>query len=155
MGTCKQLQTAKHTFNRLAFPLLTLSLRGRGKGEGAAAIIFAVIGTLLFSSSAALTANLDEILTKRKPEATIDLATKQGVEAVKGEWRYSDTKIIEVDFKGPGADGQPSNTENKAYDFTPHAGGSDFDDSKWEVIDPATLDKASLRRETRLQLVQN
>src|SRR6266545_5319541 len=83
----------------------------------------------------------NESLAKRKPEATIDLATKQGVEAVKGAWRYSDTKIVEVDFKAAGADGQPGNTPNKTYDFTPHAGGAGFDDSKWEVIDPTTLDK--------------
>jgi gluconolactonase len=119
----------------------TLSLRGRGKGDGAAAIIVAAIGTLLFSSSVAFTANLEESLAKRKPEATIDLAAKQGVETVKGAWRYSDTKIIEVDFRAPGADGQPSHTQNRSYDFTPHAEGVDFDDTKWEVIDPATLDK--------------
>jgi gluconolactonase len=82
-----------------------------------------------------------ESLTQRKPEATIDLATKQGVEAVKGAWRYSDTKIIEIDFKAAGADGQPGSAANKAYDFTPRAGGADFDDSRWEVIDPTTLDK--------------
>jgi gluconolactonase len=140
MTAYKQRQPAEHTFGRLTFRL-TLSLRGRGKGEGAAAVIAAVIGTLLLSSSLALSANPDESLAKRKPEATIDLGTKQGVEAVKGEWRYSDTKIIELDFKAPGADGQPSNTQNKTYDFTPHAGGADFDDSKWQVIDPATLDK--------------
>lgn len=141
MRACKPLQTAKQAFNRPAFRL-TLSLRGRGKSEGAASIVAAVvIGILLFSSSLALTASLDEALAKRKPEATIDLATKQGVEAVKGAWRYSDTKIIEVNFKAPGADGQPSPTQNRTYDFTPHAGGANFDDSKWEVIDPATLDK--------------
>ena len=88
-----------------------------------------------------LGASPDEILAKRKPEATIDLAKKEGVQLVKGEWRYSDTKIIEVDFGAAGADGQASNIQNKAYDFTPHAGGVEFDDSKWEVIDPTTLDK--------------
>jgi gluconolactonase len=136
------MNTPNVTSQRLSLSsILTLSLRGRRKGEGAAAIIAAAIGTLLFSSSVALTANLDETLAKRKPEATIDLATKQGVETVKGAWRYSDTKIVEVDFKAPGADGQPSNTPNKAYDFTPHAGGANFDDSKWEVIEPTTLDR--------------
>ena len=120
---------------------LTLSLRGKRKGEGTRAIIALATGTLLFSSSLALTANLDESLAKRKPEATIDLGTREGVQLVKGEWRYSDTKIIEVNFKAAGADGQPSNTPNKTYDFTPHAGGSDFDDSQWEVIDPNTLDR--------------
>ena len=82
-----------------------------------------------------------ESLVGRKPEATIDLATRQGVETVKGQWRYSDTKIVEVDFRSAGADGQPSGAPNKAYDFTPHAGGADFDDSNWEVIDPTTLDQ--------------
>jgi hypothetical protein len=126
--------------------LLTLSLRGlrgRGKGEGAAVIIGAAIGigTLLFSSSVAFTANLDESLAKRKPDATIDLGKEAGVQLVKAEWRYSDTKIVEVDFKAAGADGQPSGAPSKAYDFTPRAGGIEFDDSKWEVIDPTTLDK--------------
>jgi gluconolactonase len=141
MRACKQLQTAKQALNRLTFLFLALSLRGRGKGEGAAAIIAGVIGTLLLSSTIALTANHDEPLAKRKPEATIDLATKEGAQLVKGEWRYSDTKIVEIDFKAAGADGQPTGALNKAYDFTPHAGGADFDDSKWEVIDPTTLDK--------------
>ena len=84
---------------------------------------------------------LDETLAQRKPEATIDLATKAGAQLVRGEWRYSDTKIIEVDFKSAGADSQPTGAPNKAYDFTPHAGRPDFDDSKWEVIDPTILDR--------------
>ncbi len=84
---------------------------------------------------------LDETPAQRKPEATIDLATKAGAQLVRGEWRYSDTKIIEVDFKSAGADSQPTGAPNKAYDFTPHAGRPDFDDSKWEVIDPTILDR--------------
>ena len=96
---------------------------------------------LLLSASIAAAVSPEELLAKRKPDATIDLGTRRGVEAVKGEWRYSDTKIIEVDFKSAGPDGQPTGAPHKAYDFTPHAGGADFDDSKWEVIDPATLDK--------------
>ena len=82
-----------------------------------------------------------DILAKRKPEATINLATREGVQSIKGDWRYSDTRIIEVDFKAAGPDGQPGSTPNKAYDFTPHAGRADFDDSKWEVIDPTSLGK--------------
>ena len=75
-----------------------------------------------------------------KPEATIDLATKAGVDLVKGQWRYSDTKIIEVDFKAAGPDKQPTGAPNKTYDYEPHAGGADFDDSKWQGIEPTTLD---------------
>jgi len=84
---------------------------------------------------------LAEQLAKRKPEATIDLGTKEGAHLVKGQWRYSDTKIVEIDFKAAGPDGQPSAAQNKTYDITPQAGRADFDDSKWEVIEPTTLDK--------------
>ncbi|MEW6683362.1 MAG: SMP-30/gluconolactonase/LRE family protein [Nitrospirota bacterium] len=76
-----------------------------------------------------------------KPDAVIDLATVEGVRLVKGAWRYSDTKIIEVDFNAPGPEGQPTGGPIKTYDFTPHAGGPDFDDSQWEVIDPTTLNQ--------------
>ena len=34
-----------------------------------------------------------------KPDAVIDLATKEGVDLVKGQWRYSDTKIIRSRFQ--------------------------------------------------------
>ena len=76
-----------------------------------------------------------EFVATAKPDASIDLGTAEGVKLVAGEWRYSDTKIIEVDFKAP------DKTPNKTYDYTPHAGAADFDDSKWEVLDPATLKK--------------
>lgn len=76
-----------------------------------------------------------------KPLATVDLMTSEGVTAVKGEWRYSDTKIVEIDFRQAGADRQPTGAPVKTYDYTPHAGGAEFDDSKWEVIAPTTLDQ--------------
>src|ERR1044071_979715 len=75
-----------------------------------------------------------------KPDAAIDLATKEGIDLVKGQWRYSDTKIIEADFKAAGVDKQPTGVPIRTYDYTPHAGGADFDDSNWETIDPTTLD---------------
>jgi gluconolactonase len=76
-----------------------------------------------------------------KPDAMIDLGSVEGVKAVRGEWRYSDTKIVETDFRGPGPDKQPTGAPVKTYDYTPHAGGADFDDSKWEAISPTTLDQ--------------
>jgi gluconolactonase len=76
-----------------------------------------------------------------KPDAMIDLGSVEGVNAVKGQWRYSDTRIIEADFRGPGPDRQPTGGPVKTYDYTPHAGGVDFDDSRWEVISPTTLDQ--------------
>ncbi len=74
------------------------------------------------------------------PDATVDLATREGVDLVRGRWRYSDTRIVEADFRSPGADRKPSGPPNKTYDYTPHAGAADFDDSRWPVLDPTTLD---------------
>jgi gluconolactonase len=105
----------------------------------AIAIFLAVF--ILLAAATANAASLADTLSKRKPEAIIDLATAEGVQLVKGEWRYSDTKIIEVDFTAPGPDGQPGSTPTKAYDFAPHAGRAEFDDSRWETIDPTSLDK--------------
>ena len=111
-------------------------------------------GTFLFVVAAALYVGLSESLTHAsqptrtsadvpsgKPEAMIDLATDLGLRAVKGEWRYSDTKIVEVDFVSAGPDKQPTGVPVKTYDYTPHAGGADFDDSKWETISPTSLDQ--------------
>jgi gluconolactonase len=98
-----------------------------------------VIGLVFGSLEAAAQPALDPPVGP--PDAVIDLATRDGGRLVKGEWRYSDTRIIEVDFRAPGADGQPTGAPIKTYDYTPHAGGADFDDSQWEVIDPTTLSK--------------
>jgi gluconolactonase len=76
------------------------------------------------------------------PSATlgaIDLATREGVALVRGAWRYSDTRIVEVDFVGPGPDGQPTGVPVKTYDYLPHAGVAGFDDSAWPIVDPTTL----------------
>src|SRR5436309_3511708 len=76
-----------------------------------------------------------------RPEAIINLATAEGVRLVKGEWRYSNTKIIEVEHHNVGPDLTPSGAPNKTYDVVPHAGGTHFDDSHWEVLAPTTLDQ--------------
>ena len=75
-----------------------------------------------------------------RPDATIDLRTNGGAQLVKGQWRYSDVKVVTVNFRGPGPDLKPSGPPLKTYDYVPHAGAADFDDSKWSLIDPTTLD---------------
>jgi gluconolactonase len=75
-----------------------------------------------------------------RPSAVIDLRTADGVRLVKGQWRYSDTAIIEADFNAPGLDLKPSGGPIKTYDFTPKAGAADFDDSAWQAIEPAALE---------------
>ncbi len=68
--------------------------------------IAAVVTVLAFTFSALAVSNTPA--PTGKPEATIDLATEEGVKMVKGAWRYSDTRIIEVDFRAPGPDKQPT-----------------------------------------------
>jgi gluconolactonase len=101
-------------------------------GASVLALVFALSG-----ASARENANTGN----EKPAAVVDLATEAGATLVKGNWRYSDTKIIEVDFKGPGPDKQPSGAPIKTYDYIPHAGAADFDDSKWESINATSLDR--------------
>ncbi len=96
------------------------------------ALIFTLILTVHF---------LGQEVPSGKPEAAIDLATIDGVKAVRGQWKYSDTKIVDVDFKAAGADSQPSGTAVKTYDYTPHAGVAGFDDSAWDQIGAAELGK--------------
>ena len=59
---------------------------------------------------------------------------------MKGQWRYSDTRIVPVEFRSAGANGQPDGAPVATYDFEPHAGAVDFDDAAWESIGPTTLE---------------
>src|SRR5205823_10510202 len=83
--------------------------------------LFTFAALVFFAGRALAETNADA--PTGKPDAVISLATKQGVDVVKGQWRYSDTKIIPVDFKTAGPDKQPTGKPIKTYDFTPHAGG--------------------------------
>jgi gluconolactonase len=73
------------------------------------------------------------------PAARIDLASTAGAALVHGAWRYADAKVIEAKFRAPDADGQPTGAEVVTNDIVPHAGAVEFDDSKWEVIAPTSL----------------
>ena len=75
-----------------------------------------------------------------KPDAIVDLRTQDGVELVQGEWRYSDARLVEVDFNAAGADLKPSGPPIRTQDVEPKAGAVDVDDSSWEVLDPTALD---------------
>ncbi len=81
------------------------------------------------------------LLPSGKADATVDLATDSGVALVKGQWRYHDTRIVDTDFRAGGPDGQPGKASVRTYDFTPHAGGAEFDDAKWESIAPNSLEQ--------------
>jgi gluconolactonase len=76
-----------------------------------------------------------------RPDAIVDLKTDEGIALVKGQWRYSNVKVIDVDHHSPGADLAPSGPPNRTQDIDLHAGAADFDDSKWERIMPAQLEE--------------
>lgn len=76
-----------------------------------------------------------------KPSASIDLATPEGATLVGGQWKYSDTKIVEASFNAAGPDNQPSGPSVKTYDYEPKAGPAEYDDSKWETVPAADLQK--------------
>jgi len=76
-----------------------------------------------------------------RPDAIVDLMTEEGIALVKGQWRYSNVKVVDVDHHSPGADLAPSGPPNRTQDINVHAGAADFDDSKWEQIKPAQLEE--------------
>lgn len=73
------------------------------------------------------------VLNKR-PDAIIDLMTEEGVQLVKGQWRYQDTSLVEVTHPGPGVDLGPSGPPIRTFDVLPHAGVKEFDDTSWQRI---------------------
>jgi gluconolactonase len=76
-----------------------------------------------------------------RPDAIVNLATDEGAALVRGQWRYRDARIIEVEHRSPGPDLRPSGPPNRTYDITPHAGAADFDDAAWDAIAPKSLEE--------------
>ncbi len=75
------------------------------------------------------------------PDAVIDLRSTEGAARAKGTWRYSDTKISEIDHKSVGSDLKASGPANRTFDFSPDASTADFDDSKWQKISADSLEQ--------------
>src|SRR5262249_43976143 len=66
---------------------------------------------------------------KGPPAAPLALATTEGAAAAKAQWRYADARLVDVDFKAAGPEGQPTGATVRTHEIEPHAGGIDFDDS--------------------------
>jgi len=60
-----------------------------------------------------------------RPDAIVNLASDEGVSLVRGQWRYSDARIVATEHTN---------------DIEPHAGVASFDDSGWLKIEPAGLE---------------
>src|SRR5438105_1500605 len=68
------------------------------------------------------------------PAHVLNLMTTAGSAALGAQWKVSDVKIVEV----PAIQGAMPQYKT-TYNIEPKAGGADFDDSKWPVIEPKDL----------------
>lgn len=75
------------------------------------------------------------------PDAVVDLRTEAGIRRLAADWRYSDTEIKSIEHHSVGPDLKATGPRNHTYDFTPDARAVDFDDSKWPVIAPDSLEQ--------------
>jgi len=89
---------------------------------------------------AAATSRADHAPRAVLPDAVVDLRTTEGVMRLNAQWRYSDTRINEIEHRSVGSDIKASGPPNRTYDFTPDARATDFDDGKWEVIPADSLE---------------
>jgi gluconolactonase len=101
--------------------------------------IHALLMAVLFGAAPVLAQTTGDVPAVR-PDAIVDLASYEGARLVHGEWRYSDTRIVEVAHRAVGLDLKASGGPTRAYDVEPHAGGTGYDDRAWEVVDPTRLD---------------
>ncbi|MGH7289072.1 MAG: SMP-30/gluconolactonase/LRE family protein [Myxococcota bacterium] len=97
-----------------------------------------LIASLVFAVAAGAAPSLPPD-PMEEPAATVDLATDEGASLVKGQWRYSDAKIVEVKHRLPDASGQPTGAPVVTNAIEPRAGWAGFDDSQWPVIAPTSL----------------
>ncbi|MCI0533955.1 MAG: SMP-30/gluconolactonase/LRE family protein, partial [Verrucomicrobiales bacterium] len=95
----------------------------------------------VFIAIFALSSRADRAPRTVLPDAVVDLRTTEGIACVKAQWRYTDTRINEIDHRSVGPDLKASGPPNRTYDFTPDARATDFDDSKWEAIPADSLEK--------------
>ncbi len=101
-----------------------------------------LFGLLLSFAPLTMTAQVVQDPPFGRPDAVVDLASQEGVQLVKGQWRYHDVQIVDAESRSVGPDLRPSGSQTiKTYDYSPHAGPADFDDSQWESIDATSLDQ--------------
>jgi gluconolactonase len=102
--------------------------------------LLSLVSAAVLANGAGVSAQLTADVPAVRPDAVIDLATTDGVQLVRGAWKYSDAAIVGVNHRGPGPDLRASGSPNRTYDITPHAGAVDFDDASWTAIAPQALE---------------
>ncbi|MEI6410491.1 MAG: SMP-30/gluconolactonase/LRE family protein [Bacteroidota bacterium] len=105
-----------------------------------------VCSLLAFFAPIILNAQESRELAVGQPDAIADLRTTSGANALKVQWKFHDAEIVETAFNSPGPSAAdalplyPTGKKIKTHTLEPKAGASDFDDSKWEILDPTTLE---------------
>jgi hypothetical protein len=56
-----------------------------------------------------------------RPDAVVDLASREGAQLIHGQWRYHDVKIVDADSRAVGPDLKASGDPIRTYDYSPHA----------------------------------
>ncbi len=105
------------------------------------AFLRAALLIVALTHASILTLRADHAPRAVLPDGVVNLRTTEGVARVKAQWRYSDTRINEIDHRSVGSDLKASGPKNRTFDFTPDARATDFDDSKWELIPADSLEK--------------
>ena len=96
---------------------------------------WALAASVMFPAiAAAQTSPASQIAPILPAAETINLMTSEGMALLDAQWKNMDARIVEVPAMEREVDTWPM-----AYDIDPHAGGSDYDDSHWPVIDAEAL----------------
>ncbi|HXW08315.1 MAG TPA: SMP-30/gluconolactonase/LRE family protein [Vicinamibacterales bacterium] len=108
------------------------------KGSRFAAAAVAAVGLLAAQVAAAQHAVGGAPI--RRPDATIDLKTTEGVALVRGQWRYRDARLVETDFNAPGPDMKPTGPIVKTLAHAFAGGSAEVNESDWPAIEPTSLE---------------
>jgi gluconolactonase len=103
----------------------------------------------LVVASAAVLAGLLPLLARaqvtgdppfQRPDAIVDLRTRDGAGLVKATWKFHEAHIVPGTNRAAGPDLRASGAPVATQDLEPRAGSVDFDDQGWEVVDPPALE---------------
>ncbi len=106
-----------------------------------------LVVVLVLCSTFLLTAQESRELVVDNPDVVVDLRTNKGVALLKTAWRYSDAQIVDDSFGAPGPSESdplalyPTGKKQPTWNIEPKAGGTSYNDSNWETLDPTTLEE--------------
>jgi hypothetical protein len=105
-------------------------------------IVFLVTLTLLLLAAKANASGVavNDWRNAVKPDAIVDLRTRDGAALLNATWRFHPADIVEVDHRAPGGDLKASGGPIRTHNLSPLASAKDFDDSGWDEVDPTTLE---------------